>query len=275
MSPRSTAEIRGIETNQSVNSFSRRVLPKRTELCKILSEIVEQAGTDPAAAGPAGAFFRRHGDAGVLSIVAFDELMCRVRAGDPDAAAELVRHCEPDIRLEVRVRLRVQDGRVRRMLDSMDITQSVLASFFAGVAIGRFAPRHPQQLVALLVTMARNKLLSQVRRQRRQRRDARRGESFDAFVHDVPAGGESPSQIVSGRELLGEVRKRLSVEERRLADLRGDGEPWTTIAGKLGGTAEGRRKQLERAFARIVRELHLDEEPAPPPESARTGPRHA
>jgi RNA polymerase sigma factor (sigma-70 family) len=195
----------------------------------------------------------------VLSTVVFDELMSRIQAGDPDAAAELVRHYEPDIRLEVRVRLRIQDGRVRRMLDSMDITQSVLASFFAGVAVGRFAPQHPQQLLGLLVTMARNKLLSQVRHQRQQRRDARRGESFNAAVHDVAAAGESPSQIVANRELLGEFRKRLSVEERRIADLRGDGQPWTAIATDLGGTAEGRRKQLERAFARIVRELHLDE----------------
>ena len=201
----------------------------------------------------------------VLSITEFDELMSRVQAGDPDAAAELVRHYEPDIRLEVRVRLRIQDGRVRRMLDTMDITQSVLASFFAGVAVGRFAPQHPQQLLVLLVTMARNKLLTQVRHQRRHRRDARRRESFDAAVHDVAAGGESPSQIVASRELLGEFRKRLSAEERQVADRRGAGEPWTAIATELGGTAEGRRKQLERAFLRILKELDLDEELAGPP----------
>lgn len=201
----------------------------------------------------------------MLSIVAFDKLMIRVQAGDPDAAAELVRHFEPDIRLEVRVRLRIQDGRVRRMLDSMDITQSVLASFFAGVAVGQFAPQHPQQLLGLLVTMARNKLLTQVRNQRRQRRDPRRKESLDAAVHDVAAGGESPSQIVSSRELLGEFRKRLSAEEGLLADRRGDGQPWAAIATEFGGTADGRRKQLERAFARIVRELDLDDELARPP----------
>ncbi len=201
----------------------------------------------------------------MLSTIAFDELMFRVQAGDADAAARLVHEYEADIRLEVRVRLRVQDGRVRRMLDTMDIAQSVLASFFAGVATGRIAPTHPQQLLALLVTMARNKLLTQVRHQRRQRRDARRGESFDAAVHDFAASGESPSQIVAGRELLGECRKRLTVEELRLADLRGNGQSWDAIARAVGGTAEGRRKQLERAFARIVRELNLEDEPAGPP----------
>ncbi|MBS0263489.1 MAG: sigma-70 family RNA polymerase sigma factor [Planctomycetes bacterium] len=209
------------------------------------------------------------GTPALLSIPAFEELMSRVQAGDPAAAAELVRYYEPDIRLEVRVRLRIQDGRVRRMLDTMDITQSVLASFFAGVAVGRFAPQNPQQLVGLLVTMARNKLLSQVRHQRQQQRDARRSEAFDGAVHDVAADHDSPSQIVASRELLGEFRKRLSVEERQLSDRRGAGEPWTAIATELGGTPEGRRKQLERAFARILKEMDLDEELVDAPPAAR------
>jgi RNA polymerase sigma factor (sigma-70 family) len=198
----------------------------------------------------------------VLSIDAFDELMCRVQAGDSDAATELVRQYEPEIRLEVRVRLRVQDGRLRRLLDSTDITQSVLGSFFAGVAAGRYAPEHPQQLLGLLVTMARNKLLTQVRNQRRHRRDVRRGVSFDPSLHDVAAGGESPSQVMANGELLSEVRKRLSVELLQLAELRADGWSWAEIAAELGGTAEGRRKQLERAFARILTEHQLDEQTA-------------
>jgi RNA polymerase sigma-70 factor (ECF subfamily) len=190
--------------------------------------------------------------------------MSRVQAGDPDAAAELIRHYEADIRLEVRVRMRVQDGRMRRLLDSMDVTQSVLASFFAGVAAGKLAPEHPQQLLGLLVVMTRNKLLNQARDQRRQRRDIRRAQSFDPVAHDVSARGETPSQIVSNQELLGEFRKRLTDDERQLADRRRAGQPWPAIAAELGGTAESRRKQLERAFARIALELGLDEDLASP-----------
>jgi RNA polymerase sigma-70 factor (ECF subfamily) len=200
----------------------------------------------------------------VLSSEAFTALMHRVQAGDPDAAAELIRHYEPDIRLEVGVRLRVQDRRVRRLLDSMDVTQSVLGSFFAGVAAGRFTPENPQQLLGLLVTMARNKLLTQVRYQRQQRRDLRRVQPLDAAVHDVRAAGESPSQVLAGKELLGEFRKRLTDEEQQLAEQRRQGRPWPAIAADLGGTAEGRRKQLERAFARVARELGLEDELLPP-----------
>lgn len=196
----------------------------------------------------------------MLSSDAFDELMSRVRAGQPEAAAELVRQFEPEIRLEVRVRLRLQDSRMRRLLDSMDITQSVFGSFFAGVAVGRFVPENPRHLLGLLTTMTKNKLLTQVRNHRRQRRDVRRVQSIDVVAGDVAADGESPSEFVAGAELLGEIRSRLSEEERRVAELRGHGETWAAIAEELGGTADGRRKQVDRALTRIVRELDLDGE---------------
>ena len=194
----------------------------------------------------------------MLSNDTFQELMSRVRAGEPDAATELVRQFEPEIRLEVRVRMRVQDGRMRRVLDSMDITQSVFGSFFAGVAAGRFVPRNSRQLLRLLVTMTRNKLLTQVRNHKRQRRDVRRVRSIDAVSCEPVSRGESPSEFVAGAEILGELHNRLSEEERRVADLRGTGLTWTAIAEDLGGTANGRRKQVERAMTRIVRELDLD-----------------
>lgn len=208
----------------------------------------------------------------MLSDEAFHDLMVRVQSGDSNAATELIQNFEPEIRLEVRVRLRVQDARMRRLLDSMDITQSVLASFFAGVAVGRFTPKHPKQLLGLLITMTRNKLLTQVRDQRRQRRDIRRVQSLDVATHDLAAAQESPSQLVAGVELLREIRNRLSDDERQISERRGQGQSWAAIAEELGGTADGRRKQLERAYQRIVRELNLDGSSllSPPIESGGT-----
>src|SRR6516165_1899580 len=58
----------------------------------------------------------------------FQDLIRRIRAGDPEAAAELVRRYEPTIRRAVRVRL--VDARLGALLDSLDVCQSVLASFF-------------------------------------------------------------------------------------------------------------------------------------------------
>jgi RNA polymerase sigma-70 factor (ECF subfamily) len=186
------------------------------------------------------------------------DLIRRVRAGDGQAAAELVRRYEPLIRREVRLNL--EDRRLERLFDSMDVCQSVLASFFVRAAAGQYDLERPDQLVRLLVTMARNKLVSQTRRLTRRRRDHRRAAGTDPEVlQQVAAPEPSPSQLAAGKELLNEFRQRLSTEERQLADLRSEGLAWADIAERLGGTAQARRMQLARAANRIARELGLDE----------------
>ena len=102
----------------------------------------------------------------------FADFVTRIRSGDEQAAVELVRRFEPLIRREVRVHL--DDQRLNRVFDSMDVCQSVLASFFVHTAAGAYELNEPNQLLRLLVSMARNKLASAARKQYRQRRDSRR-----------------------------------------------------------------------------------------------------
>lgn len=188
----------------------------------------------------------------------FQALIGRIRAGDDTAAAELVRRYEPLIRREVRLRL--EDRRLGRLFESMDVCQSVLGSFFVRAALGEYDLEQPQQLVGLLVKMARNKLASAARKATRQRRDHRReaggGEALDAVAGCDP----SPSQQVAARELLDRFRQRLSREELELADLRAGGMAWDEIANRLGGKAQARRMQLARAVERAAGELGLDED---------------
>ncbi len=186
----------------------------------------------------------------------FTELINRVRAGDENAATILVRRYEPEVRREVRFLLR--DPFLRRSFDSMDICQSVMGSFFLRAALGEYDLGRPEDLVRLLVSMTRNKVVDATRRQRAQRRDHRRSTSLEAV--DVAAATPSPSQVAEGRELLAAFRGKLSDEERQLADLRANGREWADIAGEVGGTAEARRKQLTRAVARVSKELGLDAE---------------
>ena len=47
----------------------------------------------------------------------------------------------------------------------------MLLSFFVRAAAGQYELERPEQVVKLLVTMARNKLASAARREHRQRRD--------------------------------------------------------------------------------------------------------
>src|SRR4029453_16591416 len=112
--------------------------------------------------------------------ISFTDFVRRIRAGDDAAAEELVRRYEPLIRREVR--LRIEDERLNRAFDSVDVCQSVLASFFVRAATGEYDLEGPDQLVRLLVTMARNKLASKARHEHRQRRDYRRVGATDPAV---------------------------------------------------------------------------------------------
>jgi RNA polymerase sigma-70 factor (ECF subfamily) len=188
----------------------------------------------------------------------FADFIRRIRAGDAQAAAELLRQYEPVVRLEVRLRL--SDRRLRRVFDSMDICQSVMASFFVRAAAGQYDLEQPGELVHLLVGMARNKLAFQVRRERAQRRDNRRVEVNDhQALHSAAAATPSPSEVVASDELLQRFRQKLSAEERQLAELRAEGLGWIEVAARVGGTPQGRRKQLERAVERVAGELGLSE----------------
>jgi RNA polymerase sigma factor (sigma-70 family) len=200
--------------------------------------------------------------------VDFQVLLRRVRAGDGQAAAELVRRYEPAIRRAARVRL--MDTRLNRLLDSMDICQSVLASFFVRAALGQYELDTPAQLLKLLATMTRNKLSNQVKSQGRVRRDFRRVEdrggrngsdemSAVGGVEGLAGTGRTPSTEVATRELLEEARRRLSPDELSLLERREQGREWTEIAAELGSSPEAIRKRLARAIDRVAHELGLDQ----------------
>jgi RNA polymerase sigma-70 factor (ECF subfamily) len=186
--------------------------------------------------------------------MAFAEFIRRVRAGDDRAARELVERYEPVIRREVRVRLR--DPRLYSRFEPADVCQSVMASFFVRAAAGQFELERPDELLRLLVIMTRRKLSNQARRHRAECRDYRRLEPCDpAYLEGRSGSAPTPSRLVAGRELLDEFRRRLSDEERMLADLRAEGCEWAEVADRLGGTAAGRRKQLARALDRVEQQL--------------------
>jgi RNA polymerase sigma-70 factor (ECF subfamily) len=186
----------------------------------------------------------------------FADLIARLRRGDAAAAEELVRHYEPVIRMEVRRQMR--DPRLRRAFDSMDVCQSVLGSFFVRASLGQYDLEDPAEVVKLLVGMARNKAAEQARKERRQCRDNRRVEPLSAQQAEAPAPGPSPSEVVAGEELLRAMQGELTEEERQLAERRALGQSWAAIVAELGGTVEARRKQMERAIARIVERFGLD-----------------
>jgi RNA polymerase sigma-70 factor (ECF subfamily) len=187
----------------------------------------------------------------------FPALMARLRGGDPQAAQDFFRDYEPQVRLVVRTRLR--DPRLRRRIDEADVCQSVLRSFFLRARLGEYDLNDPQELLRLLAGMARNKMAAQARRHSAECRDFRRTGNLNEAI-TVPARDETPSQMVAGEDLLRELRARLSPDERHLADLRAAGRSWAEIAQLLGGSADARRIQLQRAVSRASRELGLEDD---------------
>jgi RNA polymerase sigma-70 factor (ECF subfamily) len=185
----------------------------------------------------------------------FRGLLERVQAGDELAATELVRRYEPYIRRAARVRL--TDPRLRRSLDSLDVTQSVLGTFFARARAGRFQIDTPAQLVALLSTMARNRILDHARHERRRSIEeggSARREPVEVLVSREP----TPSHVLEDRDLLEALSHRLPPRERYLAEQRALGREWADLAGELGVPAGALRKRLSRALGRIAGTLGME-----------------
>jgi RNA polymerase sigma-70 factor (ECF subfamily) len=187
----------------------------------------------------------------------FVELIRRVRDRDQDAARELVQRYESAIRRVIRIRLR--DANLRRLLDSTDVCQSVLASFFIRTALGQYEVDTPEQLLNLLAVIARNKVVNQANRLRAQRRNIQRDAGADQTPH-IADGASDPSEQASARELLESVRTRLSADERYLAEQRSLGRSWQDLATELGGTDVALRKKLTRALDRVMAELGLGDD---------------
>ncbi|TWU30445.1 RNA polymerase sigma factor [Bythopirellula polymerisocia] len=191
------------------------------------------------------------------SPLAFGELLVRVRSGDQDAAAQLVHIYEPTIRRIVRLRL--ANAPLTALLESTDICQSVLASFFVRMNLGQYSLDTPEQLVKLLATMARSKLAGQFRREQAQRRDRRR-TSLIPDDRQLVGSGVTPSREVAAREILENVHRGLSPEERVLVDMRQQGHDWASVANEIGGSPDALRMKLTRAIDRVAQELGIEDE---------------
>lgn len=183
----------------------------------------------------------------------FATLIERVRRGDQQAADEIFKRYEAPVLRTVRVRM--FDARLRRVLESGDILQMVMLSFFAGAAGGKFKLDTPQDLVKLLAQMARNKLDDQIRWEMAAKRGG--GGVVDAPEDgiEIPTPGPTPSEVLATREDLERVHSAMAGEEKVIQAYRDDGLSWDEIAAKVGGTGEGVRKRMDRAYERIREQL--------------------
>jgi RNA polymerase sigma-70 factor (ECF subfamily) len=188
----------------------------------------------------------------------FSRLLHRVRAGDPDATAELFRRYEPEVRRAVHMRL--TDPALRRILDSVDICQSVFAAFYVHAAAGTLEFDQSADLVRLLVRMARNRVIDHHRRLYGPRRGQGLPHESDQALETVADAAPGPVETVANRELLQQVHARLSPRDRYLAEQRGGGRAWTDLARELGESPDALRIRLRRALGEVCKALGLGDD---------------
>ena len=179
-----------------------------------------------------------------------------IKDGDQQAAAELVRHYEPEVRRFVRFRL--TEPRLRRLLDSVDVFQSVMARFFHRLQADKITVEHPLQLLRLLITMARNSLLDHARKAKVRRNVAGIGGSAEL---DGVADPRTPAvDLVEQADLVTLVRSRLKVADQQLLDRWLLGGGWDELSKDFACEPDALRKRLTRAIDRATQELGLLEE---------------
>jgi DNA-directed RNA polymerase specialized sigma24 family protein len=187
----------------------------------------------------------------------FVSLIDRLRRGDNDAARSLLDRYEPVLRRIVAMRL--MDRKLRGAVDTEDICQSVLGSFFVRLGLGQYEIVDESDLLRLLATMVRNKVVSKKRRRTLEKREDIQINIKERLEGNRAFSESTPSQSISYEELVREAEGMLSPEERELIALRKQGIGWIEIGSRLGEDPECLRKRMARTMDLVIEQLGLDE----------------
>jgi RNA polymerase sigma-70 factor (ECF subfamily) len=183
----------------------------------------------------------------------FAQLMHRVRAGDAQAAQEVFdRYSEP-IRRVVR---RYLHQRLRAQYDSVDILQTVWASFFQ-VPPERYTFETPEALISFLSQMAYNKVVD-VFRQRLM--TGKRNINRQVSLHE-PAAGEldnvlpvrqpTPSQLAIAEEHWERIIRGQPPRVRQVLEMLRMGHTKREVADRFGLHPKTIQRLLEKLLPRV------------------------
>ncbi|MDB5311799.1 MAG: hypothetical protein JWO38_6001 [Gemmataceae bacterium] len=182
------------------------------------------------------------------------------RPGQPGSEVEsvedLVAAYAPYLRAIVRRQL---SDRLRAKFDSVDVVQSVWVQVIRRLGRDGWRVNDKDHLRALLVTIARRRLVSRARRFGRGGDADRPAEEECAGVSDPRH--PSPSEAAQANDLWAKMLALTPPDHHRVLLLRRDGLPLAEIAARTG-LHEG---SVRRILRRLSRELALREEPLPPP----------
>jgi RNA polymerase sigma factor (sigma-70 family) len=170
----------------------------------------------------------------------FAELMKQVRAGSDEAAWELVDRYQKDVFRFVRRSLHVS---LRAKFDSVDFVQIVWASFFRSPDRLQGIEK-PEQFIAFLATVAKFKVLTEMRRRQTAKYDVNREQLIDDTTQ--PRHVDTPSAVAVARERWQRIVASENSKVREIVGLRLQGATFVEIAQQLSVHERTARKAIER-----------------------------
>jgi RNA polymerase sigma factor (sigma-70 family) len=169
----------------------------------------------------------------------FGQLMAELARGSEEAAWQIAHAYTPHVLRAVR---RTLPSSIRSKLDSEDLAQMIWASLLLkGTDLAEL--HSPQQLINLLVRIARYKTVDAYRHYTtNQKRDHRRESPLSSLKPASSTGVDrqlldqepSPSHIVRFRDDWQHILKSLSERDREILRHRMNGETYAEIAQKAG-----------------------------------------
>jgi RNA polymerase sigma-70 factor (ECF subfamily) len=189
-----------------------------------------------------------------MEVEPLDLLLERLSRGDVAAAEQVVADYEPYLRMLVR---RSLPGPLRAKFDSIDVVQSVWVHVLNALRDGAWAVTDRARLRALLVTVARRRLVS---RYRHHRTALEREQPGGADLEGLPARRQPrPSEVAQAGELWEKMLALCPPEHHELLRLRRQGLLLSEIADRTG-MHEG---SVRRILRQLARRLALAQEPLP------------
>ena len=181
-----------------------------------------------------------------------DELLERLCQGDAQAAEQVFVAYEPYLRTLVRHSL---PAPLRAKFDSLDVVQSVWVQVLRALREGAWEVTDRARLRALLVTVARRRLVSGYRRHGTAlEREQRDGADLDV----LPAARQPrPSEVAQANDLWERMLALCPPEHHDVLRLRREGLRLEDIAARTG-LHEG---SVRRILRQLARQLALAQEP--------------
>jgi len=187
----------------------------------------------------------------------FRDLLDRFRGGEAAAAEQFVAEYEPYLRLVVR---RGLSRRLRAKFDSIDVVQSVWGHVLPALRDGAWSVPDRARLRALLLTVARRRLVSRYRHHRAAVERQRPGQADLATLAE-PA--PRPSECAQANETWEHLLAICPAVHHDVLRLRRQGFSLTEVAARTG-LHEG---SVRRILRRLARRMAVRRGPAGPDEA--------